>query len=316
MTDWQDFEWVVWRLEVQDPQQLAGEDPDLDERTQETMTELAASLGCVYELCVDYDSYDDETPYYAWWVRVPTAEHARRGENGLPVAVDRLHRYLAGQLPDLPHWEIVPDQERTVDHAASSAMRGAYDDLITPFERALMPLRRDGADALDPRAKVWKWEKDLLVGTFDLWLCNDPDRPHTWLVVTVGLWTEPQLFDEEPAARLGHFGFTPAPPTAVPAPPDGPVDLHRPRGVGRVPWEEHVQGQGRRRARHSTPMDSERPRRPGRAGYPRSGTRPTVIVQGRQIPGAMSVLARILADQANAVRLRPPAVCGGCGAVG
>ncbi|MCX4791633.1 hypothetical protein OG369_37760 [Streptomyces sp. NBC_01221] len=220
MTDWQDFEWVVWRLEVQDPQQLAGEDPDLDERTQETMTELAASLGCVYELCVDYHSYDDETPYYAWWVRVPTAEHARRGENGLPVAVDRLHRYLAGQLPDLPHWEIVPDQERTVDHAASSAMRGAYDDLITPFERALMPLRRDGADALDPRAKVWKWEKDLLVGTFDLWLCNDPDRPHTWLVVTIGLWTEPQLFDEEPAARLGHFGFTPHHPLLfLPRPP-------------------------------------------------------------------------------------------------
>ncbi|MFF3128934.1 hypothetical protein ACFVRD_43415 [Streptomyces sp. NPDC057908] len=79
MTDFEDFEWVVWRLEVQDPRRLAGEDPDLDERTQEPMTELAASLGCVYEHCVDYDSYDDETPYYAWWVRLPVAEHARLG---------------------------------------------------------------------------------------------------------------------------------------------------------------------------------------------------------------------------------------------
>jgi hypothetical protein len=35
VTDWDDFEWVVWRLEVQDPQALAGEDPELDERTQE-----------------------------------------------------------------------------------------------------------------------------------------------------------------------------------------------------------------------------------------------------------------------------------------
>lgn len=72
-----------------------------------------------------------------------------------------------------------------------------------------MPLRRDGAGALDPRAKVWKWEENLLVGTFDLWLCGDPDHPHTWLVATVGLWNEPQLFDEEPAADLAHFDFTP-----------------------------------------------------------------------------------------------------------
>jgi hypothetical protein len=31
--DLKDFEWVVWRLEAKDPQRLAGEDPDLDERT-------------------------------------------------------------------------------------------------------------------------------------------------------------------------------------------------------------------------------------------------------------------------------------------
>ncbi|MGW3661324.1 hypothetical protein ACWD6R_39405 [Streptomyces sp. NPDC005151] len=220
MTDFKDFEWVVWRLEVQDPQQLAGEDPDLDERTQETMTELAASLGCVYELCVDYDSYDDETPYYAWWVRLPATEHARLDKDGLPLAIAPLRQYLTTQLPDGLKWEITPDRELTYDHAGSVAMRTAYDDLIAPLERALIPLRRDGADELDPRAKVWKWKGDLLVGTFDLWLCNDPDRPHTWIVVTVGLWTEPQLFDEEAAAGLGHFDFTPHHPLLfLPRPP-------------------------------------------------------------------------------------------------
>ncbi|MFF8387311.1 hypothetical protein ACF053_27220 [Streptomyces kanasensis] len=55
------------------PQQLAGEDPDLDEQTKETMTQPAASLGCVYDLCVDYDFYDSGTPYYAWWVHLPAA---------------------------------------------------------------------------------------------------------------------------------------------------------------------------------------------------------------------------------------------------
>ncbi|MFF4854657.1 hypothetical protein ACFY2N_07135 [Streptomyces rubiginosohelvolus] len=119
-----------------------------------------------------------------------------------------LREYLTAQLPAGLQWEIAPDRECTIDQAGSDALRAAYEGLIVPFEQALMLLRRDGAEALDPRAKVWKWEGNLLVGTFDLWLCDDPDRPHTWLAVTVGFLTEPLLFDEEPAARPGHFGFT------------------------------------------------------------------------------------------------------------
>ncbi|MFH8254217.1 hypothetical protein [Streptomyces roseolus] len=80
MTDWNDFVWVVWRLEVQDPSQVAGQDPDLDDSTQKTRTERASSLGCVYEHGVDTDTYPDGTPYYAWWVRLPAAEHARRND--------------------------------------------------------------------------------------------------------------------------------------------------------------------------------------------------------------------------------------------
>lgn len=33
MTDWDEFEWVVWRINVDDPEQRAGQDPDLAERT-------------------------------------------------------------------------------------------------------------------------------------------------------------------------------------------------------------------------------------------------------------------------------------------
>ncbi len=73
VTDFDGFEWVVWRLEVQDPKHLAGEDPGLDERTRMALTELAASMGCAYDHCVDYDSYPDGTPYYAWWVRLRAA---------------------------------------------------------------------------------------------------------------------------------------------------------------------------------------------------------------------------------------------------
>ncbi|UFQ99950.1 hypothetical protein KBP30_01420 [Streptomyces sp. Go40/10] len=68
-----------------------------------------------------------------------------------------------------------------------------------------------------------KWEEHLLVGTFDLWLCDDPDRPNTWLVVSVGLWIEPQLFDPEPVARCGHFDFTPHHPLLFLPRPLGPA---------------------------------------------------------------------------------------------
>lgn len=119
------FEWVVWRLEVRDPQRLAGGEPDLDERTRAPMKELAASLGCVYELCVDYDSYDDDTPYYAWWVRLPASAQARLGEHGLPQVLGPLRQYLTTQLPESLTWEITPDRELTYDHASSTALRAA-----------------------------------------------------------------------------------------------------------------------------------------------------------------------------------------------
>ncbi|MFF8610729.1 hypothetical protein ACF06X_33015 [Streptomyces sp. NPDC015346] len=171
----------------------------------------------------DYESYDSGTPYYAWWVRLPAVEHARRGKDGLPLVLAPIREYLDGQVPGGLEWEISPDRELTYEHAASAALRTAYTDVINPFEQALMPLRIDGAADLEPRAKVWRWEDHLLVGTFDLWLCNDPDGPQTWLVVSVGLWTEPQLFDEEPAARLGHFDFTPHHPLLFLPRPPGPA---------------------------------------------------------------------------------------------
>ncbi|WP_327687309.1 hypothetical protein [Streptomyces sp. NBC_00467] len=223
-----DYAWVVWRIKVDDPgrrvasSESSDQGPGLAEQMRQPMTELAASLGCVYLDCCDDDTYENDVQYYAWWIRVPAAEHARLADHGLPVAVHRLHRYLADQLPDLQHWEVAPDRDRTVDHAASSALREDYEDLLAPFECALMPLRRDGAEKLDPRATVWRWEKDLLVGSFDLWLCDDPVQPSSWLVATVGLWTEPQLFDEEPAARHGHFGFTPHQPLLFLPRPQGP----------------------------------------------------------------------------------------------
>jgi hypothetical protein len=45
------------------------------------MTEMAASLGCVFELCCDDDAVDG-VPRYSWLVRVPRDEHLRRNDQG------------------------------------------------------------------------------------------------------------------------------------------------------------------------------------------------------------------------------------------
>ncbi|MFI6986453.1 hypothetical protein ACIBSV_48995 [Embleya sp. NPDC050154] len=45
MIDCQNLAWVVWRINVDDPDRLAGEEPGLAERTEQAMTELAATSG-------------------------------------------------------------------------------------------------------------------------------------------------------------------------------------------------------------------------------------------------------------------------------
>ncbi|GGX41292.1 hypothetical protein GCM10010353_65770 [Streptomyces chryseus] len=109
---------------------------------------------------------------------------------------------------------------------------------------------------------VWKWEENLLVGTFDLWLCDDPDRPHTWFVITVGLWTEPQLFDEEPAASLGHFDFTPHHPLLFLPRPPGPATFTARVTGGAFPHKSTSRTKSA--DARGPPVDRERRGRPGR----------------------------------------------------
>ncbi|WP_413751778.1 hypothetical protein NRF20_00865 [Streptomyces sp. R-74717] len=54
-------------------------------------------------------------------------------------------------------------------------------------------------------------------------------------MATVGLWTEPQLFDEEPAAGLGHFDFTPHHPLLFLPRPSAPATFTARVTSGSVP---------------------------------------------------------------------------------
>ncbi|WP_433358709.1 hypothetical protein [Streptosporangium sp. CA-115845] len=175
------------------------------------MKELASSLGCVLDACIDDDSYDltPEGTYYSWLVRVPRSEHEHRDEHGVPLVVVQMHQLLHSLLPaELENWSIRPDRSLTLREAAGSTLRDAYLDLLRPFETALVPLRRDGAEELEPRAQFWASDGHTVAGTYALWLCADPDTAEhsAWLVLYVGLVAQDAFWRSQAGAGMRRYG--------------------------------------------------------------------------------------------------------------
>ncbi|MFE6633642.1 hypothetical protein ACFVFT_35550 [Streptomyces tendae] len=74
---WAGYEWVVWQVEVDDPEQRISEPYNtagvaflLAEDSRKEMVDFVARLGCVYEGCRDDGtSGSDDDPCYTWWFR-------------------------------------------------------------------------------------------------------------------------------------------------------------------------------------------------------------------------------------------------------
>ncbi|MFF8983860.1 hypothetical protein ACF08E_10790 [Streptomyces globisporus] len=118
---WNVCDWVVWKLEVDDPEQRiseayheAGMGLLLAAESRETMVGFAARLGCVYEGCKDDGSYgSDNDPCYAWWIRVPQVAHAQRTARGWPLVVEECRQQLDRMFADGHHWHGWVDERRT-----------------------------------------------------------------------------------------------------------------------------------------------------------------------------------------------------------
>ncbi len=210
-----DLDWVVWELLVREP---AGRvEPGVGERTGDAVTQMAGTLGCVFVECCDDDTAD-EVPYYSWLVRVPRHEHRRRNRQGIPHAVAALHAHLRAQLPDrVDDWQIRPDRTLSWSEEAGRGLRRTYDDLLNPLEVALLGVRRDGAQRLDPEARCWWRDNDQMAGLYTLWLCRDPDVGvgQRWLLVRAGLVVADGFWNSRPGRGLRRFGVEPGGPVLV-----------------------------------------------------------------------------------------------------
>ncbi|MFC0843452.1 hypothetical protein ACFH04_06850 [Streptomyces noboritoensis] len=61
------------------------------------------------------------------------------------------------------------------------------------MEDAFLARRSDGAEELDPLARLWHEDKTTMVGDYAIWLGRDPNdmhQPRLWLVLPAGIWPE------------------------------------------------------------------------------------------------------------------------------
>lgn len=204
--------------------------------------------------------------------RLATAPSRICDAQGIPVGVSELWRFLQSRLPEqLTAWEIGAGQELTAREAAASALKSAYFDLIEPVEKALLNMRRDGAQYLDPLAKFWAGDERTAVGTYALWLCAGPApssafAPPPWLVLDVGLWAGEQFFAPTTRRRRIQVRIRPRHP-AAPATPPSQSDLDgQPQDLLVFQLQRSSTDQNRH-SRSTTPVDlllSARPRQPRR----------------------------------------------------
>jgi hypothetical protein len=249
-----DLAWVIWNLEVRDPDRLVP--PGIGERTKQAMTELALQLGCVFQYCVDDDSYlgygrpEDDLPYYQWVIRVPREQHHHRGEDGIPHAIGEVGRWLRTQLPAaLRDWIIAPDENESWQEAFAELLRDSYDDLLDAVEVALLGMRSGGAERFDPGVKCWAVHEGVFAGSYHMLLGRDPDggAHPPWLVLYVGHVPAPGFWDSPAGTRMARFAYRDHPVLVLPSHTDPTwwVSLATAPFRPQTPWSDNQVGQSR-----------------------------------------------------------------------
>jgi hypothetical protein len=177
---------VVWAITVEDPAKHLV-DANVRECTADTAAVTAAQHGAAFLWCND-DNGDDTYPYYRWYVRLPQEEHRRRTEQGMPVAVEAVYQALKDALPArLDGWSVWPDDDISFDDELSAHFRDVYADLLDVVDARLTPLRCDGAESIDPRARWWqdRLSDGSMVANYTVWLGLRPEQVG-WVCLTVG----------------------------------------------------------------------------------------------------------------------------------
>jgi hypothetical protein len=114
-----------------------------------------------------------------------------------------------------------PDITETWHATAPDELRADTSELLVPLEVALLGLRRDGAQEIEPLLRCHTIGEEPLAGTYTLLLGHDPDahgQVTPWLVLSAG-HIPPAGFRATPAGtQLARFAYTDDPILMTPRP--------------------------------------------------------------------------------------------------
>lgn len=190
---------VIWAIEVVDPEKSVAAD-SVSEQTSGLAEQVAASFACDFICCADDDEIDG-VPYYKWLFRVPRVENRRQTADGVPLVVSEVCSVLQSVMPELDRWECHADNFLSYEEAVSTYIRTSYADLLDVIDVRLLPLRRDGAESIEPDARhAGHLDDGSLIAGYTIFLCSDGHAKYPrWITIRVGF--VPSALPGEPVGR-------------------------------------------------------------------------------------------------------------------
>jgi hypothetical protein len=222
---YEDYAWTVWQISAEDPRPGS---PDFDALIEPSLAQAAAGLGCDFDMysvdAVFVGPVETDIGVHSWYVRVPRDQYMAGGP---PQCVRQLVEHLRTLVPsELGGWSAQVHGDFTVRHELDALFKEEYADLITPLEAALLGMRRDGAQEMNPQTYLWHGSLDggPSVATYTMWLGRDPDYQDrdtsAWLHLQAGFLPRPAFQTTPAAQKLAKYQFAPATPLLLMPRPD------------------------------------------------------------------------------------------------
>jgi hypothetical protein len=214
-----DADRVAWTVLAEDPWSIIHRPDDADpDAGQDVARRVAEEYGLALEYVIDTDDIGGVN-YYEYALVVPRDRQGAQPGDAPPPGVTAVLDALREALPHPSlRWSVNVDGGLTWLLQASADIRQAHRPLIEAMERVLLPLRVDGAEAMDPNISVSRLAGGQVQGLYSAYLCEQPDSG-TWCLMKIGIAEDLPFapsHDRQHDAARGSLVLPMPPPTEQP----------------------------------------------------------------------------------------------------